>query len=246
MPVAIPFESEEVDNGFPSCLSIIDVSSYDRWTTLSGVNKDNVGSFTASELEDKIQESLVLAMKLYWNGFSVDAFAQGVFNSDIATADGADTSASQYDEPKNRVCGFASGVNDDSIGSTSASININFRLPTPISNGSTFVGYAASAEPVSLVGRSAGGPRTSLFVAGEIISEIPDPSSNHIYDYAYVSVSGFSFVCQAEARRGSTSYTLVADAANLNAEVVGTIGGAIGREARCSITSLDDFYTYPT
>ena len=76
MPTAGIFEFEGVDNGFPFCfesftsyLKKVNVNNTNitYWTTLSGVNKDNVGTFSEEELAAKFEESRALAMSWYWN-----------------------------------------------------------------------------------------------------------------------------------------------------------------------------------
>jgi len=77
MPTATPFNAIGAGNGLPYCPSKTDVSTLpsDRaWTTFSGVNADNYTSFSDADLEQKINESFVIAMKLYWNKFRSTGF----------------------------------------------------------------------------------------------------------------------------------------------------------------------------
>jgi hypothetical protein len=62
MPTATKFIALGAGNGFASCVGKLDVSDFDYWTTLSGVNKDNPDAS-----DEEIKESLELAMKLFWN-----------------------------------------------------------------------------------------------------------------------------------------------------------------------------------
>ena len=58
MPDATKFMTDGVGNGFPFCCEEFDVTDYDLWTTLSGVNASNYASFTPAELEEKINGGL--------------------------------------------------------------------------------------------------------------------------------------------------------------------------------------------
>lgn len=60
MPTADSFTALGRGNGFPFCATKVDVSGFDNWITLSGVSS---GSASRSQ----INESLVNAIKLWWN-----------------------------------------------------------------------------------------------------------------------------------------------------------------------------------
>ena len=89
--------------GFPFLLEKIDVSGYDYWTTLGGVNKD---SPVASG--EKISKSLEKAMKLYWNynGHSVEFadFSPETLTIDIEQGIFEDGSDAAPFEPQDRIC----------------------------------------------------------------------------------------------------------------------------------------------
>jgi len=77
MPTAQKFASRGMGNGFPYCPPNVDVSKLPSdfaWTTFSGVNADNYTSFSDADLKQKINESFVIAMKLYWNKFRSTGF----------------------------------------------------------------------------------------------------------------------------------------------------------------------------
>ena len=70
MPTATPFTALGRGNGFPFCLTKVDVSTFPsnyKWTTLSGVNADNYTTFSDSALAEKVNSSLVMAMNIYYN-----------------------------------------------------------------------------------------------------------------------------------------------------------------------------------
>jgi len=83
MPTATPFNAIGAGNGFPSCLSKVNVSGFDHWTTLSGVNKTS--PTTSAHL---IAESLELAMMLYWNLTSIDCSADAYNLTDSVSVSG--------------------------------------------------------------------------------------------------------------------------------------------------------------
>jgi len=70
MPTADTFSTLGAFNGFPGCVAKVDVSSYDKWTTLSGHNKDSGGVPTSA----KVRDSHKLAVRLYWNLHQVTAY----------------------------------------------------------------------------------------------------------------------------------------------------------------------------
>ena len=248
MPVAESFNALGVGNGFPECLGLeVTTFDLDRWTTLSGVNKDNVGSFNGGALDDKIAESLILAMKLYWNLYSVDAYSEAKFVNtsvnDTAIADGANVSG-DYEEPKSRICGAASGFSGEQVGSVFADISIVGARPVRMTNNGTLVGYSLGVAGGSVVGiraNSVSSAVTSLTLSNHTIEEQTD-TSNQIYDYAYVDLGGMNLVCAVSARRTIGTATLTVDAANLTAE--SAYSGTSTRNASSSFTSFG-FYSYP-
>ena len=129
MPTATPFTALGRGNGFPFCVGKIEISDLPdgtMWTTLSGVNADNYTDLEEAALAGKVNESLDLAMKLYWNKFklnSLSASSSGdlsrrtsrfipidepvteVWNGSISGMTSADASAAGVLEPIERVCG---------------------------------------------------------------------------------------------------------------------------------------------
>ena len=94
MPEATPFTFDGVYDGFPAeydgsispipSTRSIDISSRSNWTTLSGVNKDNVGTFTSEQLQAKIAESHALACAWLWNLYKVNVSIYGGFGSSMS------------------------------------------------------------------------------------------------------------------------------------------------------------------
>jgi len=81
MPTATSFAALGRGNGFPSCASKIDVSQYAHWVTLGGVSSGGAS-------ESQINQSLVNAMKLWWNLYS----SKGSFSaSSTSSADGTNS-----------------------------------------------------------------------------------------------------------------------------------------------------------
>ena len=81
MPTATPFNALGAGNGFQKCVRKIDVSNFDHWTTISGVNDSS-----PEASDEKIQESLVLAVKYFWNLESISFSGEGIDWSDRSSA----------------------------------------------------------------------------------------------------------------------------------------------------------------
>ena len=129
MPTATPFNALGAGNGFPSCVGKIEINGLPdstMWTTLSGVNADNYTGFGEAALAEKVNESLELAMKLYWNKFKLNGLSASssgdlsrrtsrfipidepfteVWNGSISGMTSADASEAGVLEPSKRVCG---------------------------------------------------------------------------------------------------------------------------------------------
>lgn len=147
MPEAQKFMSRGRGNGFPFCPEKVDVSGFDFWTTLSGVNKDSPTTSDAL-----ISESRENAMKLFWNynGHTVDfptSFNEATLIIDIEQGDFDSGSSTAPFEPKSRVCrtnGWSFGKDEDpEFGDQFILTEID---PIRMYNGSTdnednFVGY---------------------------------------------------------------------------------------------------------
>jgi len=129
MPTATPFTALGRGNGFPFCANKIEINGLPdstMWTTLSGVNADNYTGFGEAALAEKVNESLELAMKLYWNKFKLNGLSASssgdlsrrtsrfipidepvteVWNGSISGMTSADASEAGVLEPSKRVCG---------------------------------------------------------------------------------------------------------------------------------------------
>jgi len=129
MPTATPFTALGRGNGFPFCVGKIEISGLPdsiMWTTLSGVNADNYAGFEGAALAGKVNESLELAMKLYWSKFKLNGLSASssgdlsrrtsrlvpidepiteVWNGSISGMTSADASSAGVLEPIERVCG---------------------------------------------------------------------------------------------------------------------------------------------
>lgn len=262
MPVAQPFYTSGAGNGLPTCLPKIDVTDrgdgqpYDYWTTLSGVNKGS--PITSDAL---IAESLVLAYRLYWFGFSVSvsSSAMGFDVSDFSSVSLADVSGQPSSEPKDRLCitDLLGDVVQDSGENTQVRANINIRLPAMIYNGVTtdeanFMGYAgyvrypdASFDDYgshSLAWTDSFGAGGSVSVQIQsAIGKAEVAIGGRDIDFAYVTVNGMHLVCKAFANDGGVQ---TVNASTLSASATSTIGAGEEETATDSaqINSLG-FYT---
>ena len=250
MPTAESFNALGAGNGFVACLRKVDVSGYDHWTTLNGVNKNSPTTSDAL-----IAESLQLGMKLYWNLFSCVALTNVTFSSDGAlpsessSVSNLDLSSSPRAEPMDRICGGAS-VADSQSSTPSGRTNCHLRLTASTGvrmyNGVTtdednFVGMGYnSGEIVNTRGSSSNRAVSRVTLVG-----YRNESTNQqgVYDYAYVTLGGLHFTCEARAD-GNDSES--ANAASLTASATGFVSpvSTVYRYSSTStITSLD-FYTY--
>ena len=75
MRTAESFNALGYGNGFMSCLTKVNVSTKNFWTTLSGVNKDSPATSDAL-----IEESRRLAMLFYWNSYQLNITTYGSYD----------------------------------------------------------------------------------------------------------------------------------------------------------------------
>ncbi len=243
MPEATPFNALGVGNGFPSCLTKVDVSGYDYWTTLSGVSKDSPVASDAL-----IAESLQLGMKLYWNLFSciapTDSSFTGPSGNTASAVSYLDVSLDSRSEPYKRVCGRVRASEEDNNGSSSAQLYINFsggNFVIRMYNGAitdevNFVGYGAFGTTILTRGNASGRADSQVFIQGYLDEVV----TSDAISYAYVELSDMHFVCRA---RADGNVTQSADAVNLTASATSTLSSN-SYASTSTITSLD-FYTYP-
>lgn len=233
MPTADKFTFIADDYGAAG-LNRTDVSGKDAWTTLSGFNKNSVGSPT----ESQINESLRLSWKLFLLNYSctltasatdpnfTDAVISGINVDDDLIVDGNQTPLSSAD-PQKRLVYQASG--SEKVVNEIFNLAIaDFKGARPrrlyngdITNEANFVGYGS------------GGARSYALAQG-VVSEVQltsfvttfsvnDPGVKK-FSYAYVNFEGFNFVCEARAI-GSIGVTLTSNASALTAGTSGVIGG---------------------
>lgn len=252
MPVAQHFMSRGVGNGFPFCCEPFDVTAFDLWTTLSGVNASNFAGFTPEELEVKINESLALAMKFYWNGFSLDAYSEatafrsGSWNTSVII-DGIDVSGSFAAEPKSRSCGgVALKITNEIDLPSSAQMVIWFARPFRIIHDGTFYGYGFGdnfdGDALAFVRATpTGGSQADIEITGVIESAF----TSSTFDQAYVTLGGASFLCEATISPGSGATSTNVNAANLTASFTTSfMGDTTAAEVSIATTDAIGFYTY--
>jgi hypothetical protein len=221
MPTATPFTALGRGNGFPFCPDKINVSDrgdgqpYDYWTTLDGFNKGSTGVRSDSDLRD----SLIAAMKFYWNlkGMNASASRDDDFNNISSSVENVELDDS--DEPYTRVCPFYPfAVKIDTSCFNSIGINNEFNFNEfralkiyRLYNGATndesnFVGYAAGAAGSSsfsrgLVARSSGDALIRRARAtvdlGYAINDDQNLLSYEYEDIGYVTLNDLHFVCRA-------------------------------------------------
>lgn len=243
MPTATPFNALGAGNGFPFCLTKVDVSGYDHWTTFSGVNKDSPTTSDAL-----IAESLAIGMNLYWNTFSCVAPSSssftGLSGNTSSSVSYLDVSSSARGDPHKRVCGRVRASEKDNNGSSFAQVYINFNGGNFVAkmyygvttNEGNFVGYGFPSGALILTRGAASSRADSRVSIQGFMNETPTTVA---IDYAYVELGGAHFVCAARAS-GNDSES--ANAASLTASATGSRSGNT-YSSTSTITSLD-FYTY--
>ena len=234
MPTATPFNALGSGNGFPFCLSKVDVSVYDHWTTLSGVNKTS--PITSDAL---IEESFRLAMMLYWNFTSIDCSADAYNLTDSVSISGdiflkdppGYNLKAAYDlldplTPVGRVCPTGSNgtlYEDNSGGSffravrARVGITITALYDGPTDDPENFVGYGSSRafpnDELPTNGTAAvfaqWGGYCGVYIGG-YLDEEGSSSIQGSYDYKTFSFGSmtFHFAAAATARvsTGGNSY----------------------------------------
>jgi len=267
MPTATKFEAEGVDNGFPSCLTKVNVSGYDYWTSLSGWSKVS----TPADETASIAESRRLAMKIYWNVYAmeieVETSVAGTINQSadldevtmlyagIINGDTGSATENPWAEPRERVCStrICAARNDSNPGGVSfteayaqmtSSVVALYR--GSVDDPDLFVGYGLSnllfARGVSSTTRA----RATVSI-GSYGDESLD-TSTIIYDHAYATLNAsdasdvFNVFCKVTARAPGGG-TRIANAADLLGYASSSTTSN-DYEAFAQITGLD-FYTYP-
>lgn len=254
MPTAIKFEAEGMNNGFPYCLEEVEVSTYDYWSTLSGVTKDS--PTTSGAL---IAESLVYALKLYWNAFELtgSASATGTRNVLVTNVDTTYKNLTYYDgvidieiindynEPRKRTCGSSNSlkVDIDLFFINRASMNIDMPEMCKMYNNGSFVGYGIKDTLGSCDGDvTPGGFLNSSSVSLGSFGDLQPDTLEFKFDKAYISLEGISFVSSAEGFSQDGPTPIVVNAADLLASSSATSGGNTD-STQANITGIN-FYTY--
>jgi len=238
MPVAIKFESEEVDNGFPYCPSDLDVSSSDLWTSLSGWSKVNTPADDAAKAQS-ISESLRLAMQLFWNIYEMNGSVSFIESGDSASVT---NTGGLLTEPRDRACFVTENPTKtatNSDGDAGVSITFNIKIVRLINNGE-FVGFGVAGLSFSATWASdfsISFGRVSLSSEGVEDDGFADEDT----DYTVITdpnLGDFHFVCNAFGNVGGNGGTANA----VNRTITITSGS---NSADAQIDDFD-FYTYPT
>lgn len=272
MPTATPFTALGRGNGFSYCPDKINVldrgdgQPYDYWTTLDGFNKESTGVRSDSDLRD----SLIAAMKFYWNLKGMNASASRVDGFSGISGSVENVELDDSDEPYTRVCPFYPfAVKSDTSCFNSIGINNQFnqfraleiyRLYNGATNDeSNFVGYAAGAAGSSsfsrgLVARSSGDALINRAKAtvelGYAIDDDQNLLSYEYEDIGYVTLNDLHFVCRARTElrtySGSSNLQHTENASALTASASQTISDSTtdyNFSASASISELV-FWTY--
>jgi hypothetical protein len=245
MPEAESFNALGVGNGFTTCLNKVDVSGYDYWTTLSGVNE---GAPTTSDT--LIADSLRKAMKLFWNFNGCSGLNEGIGPASIPFSytliidmdDGdydsvsfhkiAGGSDSENKTPVERVC-YDSFRAFAILTSFFAGVSIIRMYNGVTTDEGNFVGYGVDEGVIQALGVDA-----EFYLTGWVDGD--DTSLDD--ELVYVTIDGFHLIAWAHSFTSLASpiiITSTASSVTASFDYTGVTGEDI------AITSLD-FYTYPT
>lgn len=250
MPVTTPFKTLGAGNGLTACISdgFTDMANWEYWTTLSGVNPNNVNSFSDEQLQVKIDESRSGVMSLFWNLYKGQGLAEWTRASTIYSV--SETSTDDV-EPRDRVCRNPFSIPDLTASDVRGFMQMN-RLFYRLKYNGKFVGYAANQAQNVQLNRSnsfyyvrTGTPNivgsSTMAIAGALENAITIPANN-IAEAGYVTVGGLHFVGYGVAYDDEDSgFTGTIDLDNLTTSTINN-----DREEQ-STTRIDgfDFYTYP-
>ena len=264
MPIAQKFKALGAGNGFSFCPSKRDVSGYDYWTTLSGVNKDN-----PTPSPELIAESLRLAMKFHWNADSLtcDATTTGTSRSgSISTVKVnyivTDSSINPDDPvviefgpavPVKRTCipYYADPIiktYEYSVYNAEESARMGVTSIVAMYDGATFVGYGLGYVETRFQSRGAieaeagGNTQLNAGVYAGGYGYTPDNTSNDNFDAGYVTFEGMELFAYLEAKNRPNVH--VAGTVNLSELSATCVNSAWTATATASLDSID-FYTYP-
>ncbi len=211
MPTADSFTALGRANGFPYCLSKVDVSGSDYWTTLGGTQKGG----TATESQKNL--SIVNAMKIVWNFESID------FTLSSNTSGGSKSISSLDDngtKPKERLCNPGISDRKTETGSGNSLVAEYNDIPTftfsRFYNGSTsdennYVGVgmapsldASSPPPLFDISGSASSANIAYRLSGVGVEPNQLLSGTHVtLETGYVTISGLPFVYEVAAKGSS-------------------------------------------
>ena len=223
MPIATPFTALGRGNGFPFCVSRVNVDDYDYWTTLSGFKKTNTGNPTQA----KINESLQIASRLWWNSYqwagnvSWPTYSESITSATFSlNSDGVDI------EPMDRACVPSdSSIRADAdilpgIGFGELAVRNNLR-PIALLRGGKLMGYSIDLTSGKVIDPSFSSTVTvELSGYADDWEDAPDPlliERNWDVDYLDITLGSLNFTvvsnCRASTIAPATGVTVTASSA---------------------------------
>ena len=245
MPTATEFTALGAGNGLAKCPQKVDISSYDYWTTFSGVNKNN-----PTPTPELINESLIFAAKLFWNTHNLSCTAETVLNGSTTSVDEVTFEDADGNpvEPVDRSCnflGFKSTVENPNRAQLSVNAILMFDGATD--DASNFVGYGSGFVETrfttsgSIVATSGGNSQLNAEVAIGGYGYTPDNTDNDVFESGYVTFEGAQWFAYVEAKdRPSVN---ASGSVTLNSLYANCVNSNFPGSATSQINSLD-FYTY--
>lgn len=220
MPDAEPFTALGRGNGFPFCISRVNVDDYDYWTTLSGFKKTNTGNPTQAQID----ESLQIASRLWWNSYQWAGNVSSSSDGESITSatfslnnDGVDI------EPMYRACVISGSSIRIDVDIRPQFVNLTVRnnlRPIALLRGGELMGYS-----IDLTSGKVRDPRFASIATVELSgyaddwNASPDPLLIEYHwdvDYLDITLGSLNFTvvsnCRASARP-SSSATVTASSA---------------------------------
>jgi len=250
MPTATPFTALGAGNGFPFCPPKVNIADHDYWTTLSGWSKVSTPADDAAKAAS-INESLQLAMKLFWNfnglsvanngtnpngssfsfPWSVDMEAGvGESESIVFVKIGSPYSASNENKtPRERVCYKRFSVTDE-FGSSYLGVGIVRMYNGVTTDEGNFVGYGTD-NPLPYI--------TSVYSEFALFSYI-DEGFVEDEAFQYITIDGFDFIAWAIPFNNLDSPISITSSGS---SVTASFDYTDPEEETVTISDLD-FYTY--
>jgi len=275
MAIATEFTALGGGNGFPSlqfARQKVDVSDYDYWTTLSGWSKVSTPANDTAKKES-IEKSRRLAMKIYWNLYSMNTTIDSSYTSGntidesasldevtmlyypgVVNGDTGSAADNPYAEPMSRVCATRSCAarndsNPGGISYTSAYAYLG-SLCCLLYDDELFVGYGFLGK---FYARAIASSQVRAIVEVGSYGNSSAGSNSITFDYAYTKIDGevsseFDVFCKVMAgapySNQPNNETRIASASDLSGSASSASYGTTSSSFRSASAQINGFDFY--